>query len=98
MNNTKPVKETSRFGFMHMGMAVCCAVMLLPIGAFLLAGGTVSGLFSNLGVFAPIVLCIGIHIAMFAILGKSCHGKTYKQQTKPANNADFEDVIPEATQ
>jgi hypothetical protein len=70
------------FGLMHAGMAVCCAVMLLPVAGFFVAGGTVAGLMGNLGVFAPIALCIGVHVAMFAFMGKSCHGSEKSEKAK----------------
>ena len=78
------------FGIMHAGMAVCCAVMLIPVAGFFVAGGTIAGLGSNLAVFAPIALCIGVHVLMFAVMGKSCHGKS----EKPAEDASFEDADP----
>lgn len=59
---------------MHAGMWVCCAVMVLPLLAFFAGGGTVSGLFTSLGVLAPILLCLGAHGVMFLFMGKSCHG------------------------
>lgn len=75
MSNTTHTEKSSGFGLMHARMAICCAVMLLPIGAFLLAGGTIAGLFTNLGLFASIALCVGVHAVMFAVVGNSCHGK-----------------------
>ena len=75
MSNQENTTKKKGFGLMHAGMMVCCAVMLLPVAGFILAGGTIAGLFSNLSVFAPIALCIGAHVAMFAIMGKSCHSE-----------------------
>lgn len=70
------------FGLMHAGMAVCCAAMLLPVAGFFIAGGTIAGLVGNLGVFVPIALCIGVHVAMFAVMGKSCHGSDKSERTE----------------
>ncbi len=67
---------------MKWGMAVCCSVMLLPIAAFLIGGGTIAGLWSNATVFAPIALCIGAHVLMFKMMGKSCHAPAKKTQTE----------------
>ena len=75
MSNTDEKNAKKGFGLMHAGMAVCCAVMLIPVAGFFVAGGTLAGLTSNLAVFAPIALCIGVHVAMFAVMGKSCHGE-----------------------
>ncbi len=75
MSNTDEKNAKKGFGLMHAGMAVCCAVMLIPVAGFFIAGGTLAGLTSNLAVFAPIALCIGVHVAMFAVMGKSCHGE-----------------------
>ena len=82
MSNTDDNNAKKGFGLMHAGMAVCCAVMLIPVAGFFIAGGTLAGLTSNLGVFAPIALCVGVHVAMFALMGKSCHGE--KKTKKPA--------------
>lgn len=67
---------------MKWGMAVCCSVMLLPIAAFLIGGGTIAGLWSNATVFAPIALCIGAHVLIFKMMGKSCHAPAKKTQTE----------------
>lgn len=69
---------------MKLGMMACCAVMLLPLGAFLVAGGTIDGLTSNLGLLAPLVLCLGAHVVMHRMMGKSCHesaADTLKEDT-----------------
>jgi hypothetical protein len=59
---------------MHYGMMACCAVMLLPVAVFFLAGGSIAGLWSNVALFAPIALCVGVHVLMFKMMGKSCNG------------------------
>jgi hypothetical protein len=63
---------------MKWGMAVCCSVMLIPVAAFLIGGGTIAGLWSNASVFAPIALCVGAHVLMFKMMGKSCHAPAKK--------------------
>lgn len=90
--STQKAGKSSGFGLMHAGMAICCAVMLLPIGAFFLAGGTIAGLFTNLGLFAPIALCIGVHVAMFAVLGRSCHGSS-KGTAKPDQSSSHGEAV-----
>ena len=83
---------------MHYGMMVCCAVMLLPVAAFLLAGGTIAGMWNNLGLFAPIALCIGAHVLMLKMMGKSCHSSKEEQDQEPVADASFEDArasVPE---
>ncbi|MBW4983510.1 DUF2933 domain-containing protein [Mameliella sp. CS4] len=62
--------------FLRYGMMACCAVMLVPVAAFFVAGGSVSGLWANAGVFAPLALCVGAHLVMHRMMGKSCHGGT----------------------
>lgn len=69
---TAPTSTTSTL--MRYGMWVCCAVMLLPVAAYFLTGGSASGALGNLGVFAPIALCVGMHVLMHRFLGRSCHG------------------------
>ena len=58
---------------MHWGMMACCAAMLLPIAGYFIGGGTLSGLGSNSLAFAPLVLCVGAHLVMHKMMGKSCH-------------------------
>lgn len=88
MNDEANESAKKGFSLMHAGMAVCCTVMLLPVAGFLIAGGTIAGLMSNLGVFVPIALCIGVHVAMFAFMGKSCHGS----KKTDVSNADQNDI------
>ncbi|KNG95404.1 hypothetical protein [Pseudaestuariivita atlantica] len=83
-NTGEPAKRG--FGLMHAGMAVCCAVMLLPVAGFLIAGGTLAGLVGNLALFAPIAACIAIHVAMFAVLGRSCHGDAKREEAAEATS------------
>ena len=73
---------------MHYWMMICCAVMFLPVAAFLLAGGSIAEIWSNVGLFAPILLCVGAHVAMFKVMGKSCHGS--KDEKPRANTVDAE--------
>jgi Protein of unknown function (DUF2933) len=83
-------KGTAQSGpekLMKYGMWACCAVMLLPIIAFLVAGRA-SGVSDNLITFAPLLLCVGAHLAMHRFMGKSCHGK--------AHDADDDHKAPEA--
>lgn len=88
------VEKTAKKGFslMHAGMAACCAVMLIPVAGFFVAGGTLAGLTNNLGVFAPIALCIGVHVAMFALMGRSCHGSSKSKEA----STDEAGVLEEA--
>lgn len=93
MSSTDSPNKKFPFSFMHTGMAICCTVMLLPIGAFFLAGGTIAGLFTNLELFAPIALCIGVHAMMFVVLGKSCHGKAKDTPQTGASQLKTEGVV-----
>ncbi|WP_425041329.1 DUF2933 domain-containing protein [Primorskyibacter sp. S187A] len=74
MNMSDQEKQLQNSKMMHVGMWVCCAVMLLPLLVFFARGGTVSGLPGSFGALIPIVLCLGAHGVMFFFMGKSCHG------------------------
>lgn len=63
----------SRGRIIRLGMLACCAVMLLPLGAFLIAGGTFTGLATDVGLLAPLALCLAAHFVMHRMMGKSCH-------------------------
>lgn len=57
-------------------MWACCAVMLLPLAGYLIVAQssvTTAGLFNAV---IPLGLCLGMHVAMHKMMGKSCHGKT----------------------
>jgi hypothetical protein len=62
---------------MKYGMWACCAVMLLPIGAYLLAGDGLAGAGGSLLAFAPLLLCVGMHLVMHKLMGKSCHDSAH---------------------
>lgn len=74
MNMSDQEKQPQNSKMMHVGMWVCCAVMLLPLLVFFVRGGPFFGLQDSLGVLAPIALCLGAHGVMFFFMGKSCHG------------------------
>ncbi|KAA2312226.1 DUF2933 domain-containing protein [Pseudooceanicola sediminis] len=72
--NAKPASEM----LMKYGMWICCAVMVLPIMAYLVAGG-ISGASEGLFAVAPLLLCVGAHLVMHRMMGKSCHGSARKK-------------------
>ncbi|SEL72118.1 Protein of unknown function [Roseovarius azorensis] len=78
--------ESESEKLMKYGMWACCAVMLLPIIAYLMAGRAL-GLTGSLITFAPLLLCVVAHLAMHRFMGKSCHGK--------ASDADSKHEAPE---
>ena len=59
---------------MKLGTMACCVVMLVPIGAVVLGGGTVASMGGAVTAFAPLLLCLGAHLLMFKLMGTSCHG------------------------
>lgn len=67
-------KNGSRFA--KIGMAVCCIIMVAPIAAVLLAGGGISTITNNIGLVAPLALCLGLHFVMHKMMGRSCHGSS----------------------
>ena len=89
MSMSDKEKQPQNSKMMHVGMWVCCAVMLLPLLVFFARGGTVSGLPGSFGALIPIVLCLGAHGVMFFFMGKSCHGdrKTSKGDAPVAAKA-----------
>ena len=74
---------------MKYGMVICCSVMLLPVAGFLLAGSTIAGLLTNAGLFAPIALCVGSHVLMFKMVGKSCHSSKSEESTESAHDGEL---------
>jgi len=88
MSETDTQKLSGSSKLMKYGMVICCSVMLLPVAGFLVAGGTIAGLMTNVGLFAPIALCVGVHVLMFKMMGKSCHSS--KSEETPENVRDGE--------
>jgi hypothetical protein len=83
MNEHEPsAQKSSIMPVMKYAMWACCAVMLLPIAAFMIAGGLAGGLTSGLYVFAPLLLCVGAHVVMHRMMGKACHGATSEKDEK----------------
>lgn len=73
---------------MRWGMIACCTVMLLPVAGFFLSGGSLAGLAANASLFAPLVLCLGMHVVMHKVMGKSCHGAPAKRREAEATEAE----------
>jgi hypothetical protein len=69
---------------MHYGMMACCAIMLLPIAGYFVAGGTLGGLWSNSTAFLPLLLCVGAHFVMHKMMGKTCHGASEDEEPTKA--------------
>ena len=84
MSSEKSAPKSGSSKLMHYGMIACCSVMLLPVAGFFIAGGTIAGLWSNISVFAPLALCLGAHVFMFKVMGKSCHSKENESETPEA--------------
>ena len=91
MSDTQNQETAVSSKIMHYVMMVCCAVMLVPVAAFFLAGGSIAGLWNNVGLFAPIALCIGAHVVMHKMMGKSCHGSKQEQAEEATLDATFDD-------
>lgn len=66
---------------MKLGMFACCIVMVVPIVAYFAAGGALAGVTGNITAFAPLLLCAGLHLLMFKLMGKPCQGA--KKKTEP---------------
>ncbi|MCW9033527.1 MAG: DUF2933 domain-containing protein [Alphaproteobacteria bacterium] len=49
-------------------MLICCAAMAVGFFAIIGRGG------STLSALAPLAICVGAHLIMHKVMGKSCHG------------------------
>lgn len=76
------VKPHTAGGIKKYGMWLCCTVMLLPLALYFVQGGTVGGLSSTLGLFAPLLLCVGMHLVVHRLMGRSCHGGTIEKKVE----------------
>jgi hypothetical protein len=60
--------------FAKFGMVACCLIMVAPIAAVLLTGG-IDAVLGNIGLFLPLAACLGMHVVMHRMMGRSCHGE-----------------------
>ena len=71
--------------------------MLIPVAGFFLAGGAGAGISQTLTAFAPLLLCVGAHLVMHKVMGKSCHGgEEAKKSSKSAIVIDEQRVSKQA--
>jgi hypothetical protein len=90
MNETDPQKSSGR-RIASLGMAVCCIIMIAPIAAVLLAGGSIASITNNLGLLAPLALCLGMHFVMHRMMGRPCHGASEPDEgAQPVEVGDAE--------
>ncbi|RYH06471.1 DUF2933 domain-containing protein [Tropicimonas sp. IMCC6043] len=78
------------------GMWSCCIVMLTPVGAFLLTSSASGGAFQSFFAFAPLVLCLGLHLMMHKMMGRSCHGHSDKNSKDVAPKRQLIEGRPSA--
>ena len=81
-------RAKSGHALMKYGMWACCAVMLLAVAGYFLAGDTDGGMTGKIAAFAPLLLCVGAHFVMFKMMGRSCHGASDDAKTTDARIAD----------
>ena len=85
--DTENIKGKS--ALMKYAMWACCAVMALPLAGYLLSGGTVSGLWQNVSVLAPLLLCVAVHLVLCKmIMGRSCHSASDGKCANAATNVE----------
>ena len=72
-------------------MIACCLIMVAPIAIVLLTGG-VDAVRGNIGLFLPLAACLGLHVVMHRMMGRSCHGA----ESPETEAAPQQDVVPVA--
>ena len=86
-----------RSALMKYAMWACCAVMVLPLAGYLVSGGTVSGLWQNVWVFAPLLLCVAVHLVLCKmIMGKSCHSASDRKGANATANVETRSALAAA--
>lgn len=71
----------------HLPMMICCALMVAG-GAFVVFGSLrATGRVDWMGAVLPLALCGGMHLAMYLVLGRSCHARTDEPSDKEAATA-----------
>lgn len=88
------VSGKSRFGGMHLAMMACCAVMVLPIAAVIFSGAGfgLDGL--SLSTLAPLLLCVGGHVVLHKMMGKSCHGEENNNKVPDISKEELGAPVP----
>ncbi|MEZ5807265.1 MAG: hypothetical protein R3D65_06245 [Zhengella sp.] len=67
------VRETRNTG--HWIMIACCIPMVGGAGLLLWAMGPDANWAERLGALVPIGICLGAHLVMHKIIGRTCHGQ-----------------------
>ena len=91
MSNRSDQSQTGN-RFARYGMIACCLIMVAPIAIVLLTGG-VDAVLGNIGLFLPLAACLGLHVVMHRMMGRSCHGAAESPETEAAPQ---QDVVPVA--
>lgn len=89
--------ETSN-KFMHFAMMACCILMLLPVAGVLLTGNGFSLGGLGMATVTPLLLCVGAHLVLHKMMGKSCHGKdhTAEKETRADGNQSTTSDVSQA--
>ncbi len=85
MTGTRERRQTSDM-IMKYGMWACCAIMLAPVILYFAAGGFSGGMLNSAIVFAPLLVCLGAHLVMHRLMGKSCHGEAKGEEAVNAKS------------
>ena len=86
MNERETLPEqSSEMRLMKYAMWTCCAVMLIPVAAFAVAGRHSSDLSFGLSAFAPVLVCVGAHVIAHRMMGIACHGAAGEKGRQTGN-------------
>lgn len=63
-------------------MLACCALMVIGTGIVIAAAPSGQSIGQSLLLAAPMLGCVGMHLIMHRLTGKSCHGRTKQESDK----------------
>lgn len=68
-------------------MWACCTIMVVPLVSYLVVAQTSITTAGLVNSAIPLVLCLGMHLVMHKMMGKSCHDKPTRNSTTEQNDA-----------
>ena len=68
-------------------MWACCTIMLLPLVGYLIVAQTSITSAGLINAALPLGFCLGMHLVMHKMMGKSCHAKPAEIPTTEQKDA-----------
>lgn len=66
----------------HLFMWVCCGLMVIGLAIVFLAAPSDEPITTTLWSLTPLLACLGMHLLMHRLMGRSCHNSNNSRETE----------------